>query len=130
MPDLSLRHCLAATAVDTHLTFAASHDESRMLDPVVVDVGRRIEFVPTESGDKFEAAVVVTFADGRKEQARQGRNVRGRIENPMTGAEVESKAGELFRSVLSSAKAEAAIGLARRLHALPNLSEMVEALGP
>jgi 2-methylcitrate dehydratase PrpD len=74
--------------------------------------------------------VVVTFADGRKEQARQGRNVRGRIENPMTDAEVETKADELFRSVMSSARAEAAIALAWRLYEKSNLSELVEALGP
>jgi hypothetical protein len=81
-------------------------------------------------GDKFEAVVVVTLADGRKEQARQGRNVRGRIENPMTDAEVESKADELFRSVMSPVRAGAAVALARRLYQLPNLGEMMEALGP
>jgi 2-methylcitrate dehydratase PrpD len=121
MPDLNLRHCLAVTILDHGLTFAASHDEERMHAPDVVALGSRIAFLPAEDGqDRFEARIEVD-CDGRTLTARQGLHVLGRKDNPMTPAQVEAKARELFEMVLPPDRAARLIALC---HALPQAGDI------
>ncbi len=78
MPDLNLRHCVAATIVEGRLSFDASHDEARMSDPQILAVGKRVAFedAPPDQ-DRFEAVVQVTLMDGSMHTARQSREGSG-----------------------------------------------------
>ena len=101
MPDLNLRHCLAATVVEGHLSFEASHEPRLMLDPHIVGVGKKIRLLDDGQQDKFTARVEVVLQDGSVHKAEQDRNVLGRYENPMSTQQVEAKATELLETVLS-----------------------------
>jgi 2-methylcitrate dehydratase PrpD len=130
MPDLSLRYCMAVTILDGALTFAASHDEARMKAANVLELGRRITFLPAEPGqDRFEARLEVDARD-RTFEARQGLHVLGRKENPMSVEQVHAKAAELFEMALSPSEARRVIELTHALDSEPDIRRLVEATIP
>jgi len=47
MPDVCLQHLIALALVDGGVTFASSHDFSRMKDPDILAVRKRIEAIPS-----------------------------------------------------------------------------------
>ena len=128
MPDLSLRHCLAATVVEGHLSFHASHDEALMLDREILAVGQRIEFLDAPPGqDRFEAVVEVTI-DGEVHSARQSRDVLGRIQNPMTREQSDSKVLELLCTVMSAQDAQGVVDLVNVMEKEKDLSRLLGVL--
>lgn len=129
MPDLNLRHCLSATIVDGHLSFEASHSEARMLDPAVLDVGKRITFIDAPPDqDRFEAVVEVTLTDGTTHTARQAREILGRIQNPMTRSQSDAKVLELLSAVLPEDSSQALCSVVHSLEKEPNLGPMLSIL--
>jgi 2-methylcitrate dehydratase PrpD len=130
MPDVNLRYCMAVTMLDGLLTFDASHDAERMKAADVVAMGKRIQFLgPKPHLERFAAWVEVS-ARGEVFAAEQGRDVLGRAENPMTKAQVQDKARELFETVLSSAKAQQAIDMVDRLDRVADVRELIALLRP
>lgn len=130
MPDLNLRHCMAATVVEGSLTFDASHDINRMADPAIQAVGKRITFIDAEPGqDRFEARIEID-ARGQTFNASQGLHVLGRKENPMTTEQVHEKAVELFSTVISEKAARRAIEIVHDIEKEPDLSRLIASLTP
>lgn len=130
MPDLNLRYCLAVTIVDHGLTFAASHDEARMNAADVTALGAKITFLPPEADqDRFEARIEVETA-GSVLTAQQGVHVLGRKDNPMTTAQVEAKACELFEMALSPQEARRLIALCHDLPHASDLTQLIAATRP
>ena len=130
MPDVNLRYCMAATMLDGRLSFDAAHDSARMKNHDVVRMGERIAMLgPTPGLERF-AAVVEVDAGGRTFRREQGRDVRGRVENPMTRDEVEAKASELMGTVLPAAQVRAAIAMLRRVDEVADCRELVALLTP
>jgi 2-methylcitrate dehydratase PrpD len=130
MPDLNLRHCMAATVVEGTLSFDASHDIARMADPKIQAVGQRISFLENDLGqDRFEARVEVD-ARGETFNARQGLHVLGRKENPMTTEQVHDKAVELLATVVSEQAARRAIDIVHNIEAEKDLSRLIACLTP
>lgn len=129
MPDLNLRHCLAATIVEGHLSFQASHDEARMQDPLIQSVGRKIRFQPAEHGqDRFEARIEMNTVEGKSYSARQGRNVLGRWQNPMSTEESDAKAAALLGTVMDRRSAENLIGIVHTLEKEKDLERPMKLL--
>lgn len=126
MPDLNLRHCLAATVVEGHLSFEASHEPRLMLDPQIVAVGTKVRLLEDTEQDKFTARVEVELQDGSLHQAEQDRNVLGRYENPMSAQQVEAKATELLSTVLSEATTAKVVEMARTLETEGSIESLVE----
>ena len=119
---------MAVTTLDGRLTFDAAHDSARMKSADVVCMGERIAMLgPTPGLERF-AAVVEVDANGRTFRQEQGRNVRGRIENPMTRDEVEAKAAELMGTVLPAEQVRAAIAMLRRMEDVADCRELVALL--
>ena len=130
MPDLSLRYCMAVTALDGTLSFAASHDEARMVSPDILEMGRRITFLPAEPGqDRFEARVEIDRAEETFD-ARQGLHVLGRKENPMSVEQVHAKVMSLFEMALPTASARRLVDLTHALHDESDISRLVAATVP
>jgi 2-methylcitrate dehydratase PrpD len=130
MPDLNLRHCMAATAVEGALTFAASHDANRMQDPEIVAFGQRISFLDAEPDqDRFEARVELV-ADGAVHRAAQGRHVLGRKENPMSARQVHDKAIELMSTVITREAALHAIAIVEMIEQAQNINALIATLNP
>lgn len=129
MPDLNLRHCLAAMITEGYLSFESSHDEARMSDPRIVAVGQKIEFenAPPDQ-ERFEAVVEVTLTNGTMHTARQSRDVLGRIQNPMNKAQSDAKALELLNTVLSEKSSQALIKLVHNLETESTLDSFFKSL--
>ncbi|WP_316980289.1 MmgE/PrpD family protein [Shumkonia mesophila] len=130
MPDLNLRHCMAAMVVEGMLSFDASHDVGRMSDACTLSVGRRITLLPNEEGqDRFEARIEVD-ARGQTYRSAQGLYVLGRKENPMTTEQVHDKAVELLTTVISEPAARRAIDIVHAIEHEKDLSRLIAALTP
>ncbi|MCA8967232.1 MAG: MmgE/PrpD family protein, partial [Planctomycetes bacterium] len=118
MPDVCLQHLLAVTLVDGGLTFATTHDHARMRDPAVLAVRERITAVPsaelTAARPARQAIIDIETRDGRNLHHRT-RAVHGTPDNPMSQADVETKARDLLAPVLGNARADE---LVRMVHDL------------
>ena len=127
MPDLNLRHCMAATMAEGRLSFDTSHDEERMKDPKILDLGRKISLEPAPvDQDKFEAVVEVGFADGTTKTGQQGLALLGRYQNPMSRAQSNAKATELLGTALKDP--QRVIDEIDRLEKAANLDDLIRAL--
>jgi 2-methylcitrate dehydratase PrpD len=127
MPDVCLQHCLAVTLLDGTMSFAAAHDVPRMRDADVQDVRRRIGVVPsaelTRARPERQSIVEIVTTDGRALR-HHAKAVRGTPDNPMTAAEVEAKAQELFTPVLGAAKAKVLVERVRMLESVADIREL------
>jgi len=130
MPDVNLRYCMAVTLVDGKLTFDAAHDAERMRDPTVEAVGRRIEFLgPLPHLQRFDSRVEIDTERGTF-GADQDRNVLGRAENPMSKAQVQAKARELFSTVLAAGAADKLIETVDRIETVADVRQLIPLMTP
>ncbi|EIW73253.1 hypothetical protein M231_03649 [Tremella mesenterica] len=129
MPDLNLRHCLAATLVQGRLTFDASHDESLMKEPRIVAVGKTIQLLDDEEQDRFTARVEVKIGD-KVWKMEQGGNVLGRYENPMNEEQVIDKAKELLGTVLDEERVKGVVEIVSRLEKEKSLDKLIGFMCP
>jgi 2-methylcitrate dehydratase PrpD len=110
VPNLCAQHLLAVLLQDGELGFGATHDRTRMRDPLILALRARIRLVPdvalTRALPPRQAIVEVTTPDGR-ELREHVRAVRGTPDNPMERREVEAKAKELLAPVLGAERARA-----------------------
>lgn len=109
MPDVNLQYCMAVIVLDGgNLTFEATHTYERLKDPLVIDLMSRVRLVPnaafTEMESKRPATVRVHTTDGKMLEQHVPA-VRGTIDNPMTRAEIETKALDLIGSVYGEQRA-------------------------
>src|SRR6185503_3026716 len=111
-PDINMQHMLALMLVDGKVTFDASHDVSRMKDPKIAAMKKRIALVPSpelnDARPRRQGIVEVTTLDGRALTHRTYA-VKGTADNPMTRAEVEEKALDLLASVVGARRARALV---------------------
>ena len=107
-----MQHLLAVLLLDGGLGFRAAHDQTRMRDPSILALRRRIRLVPdaelTRALPPRQAIVEIETPDGRR-LAQRTRAVRGTPDNPMARQEVEAKAQDLLAPVLGAERARALI---------------------
>jgi len=124
MPDVNVQHLMGMLLIDGTLSFASIHDEDRMRDSRILALRHKISLVPSEeltlSTPRRQAIVSVKTRDGRH-LSRRTVAVRGTADNPMTQAEVESKAGEIIAPVLGARRAQAIIAAIRDLQHAPDV---------
>jgi 2-methylcitrate dehydratase PrpD len=102
VPGICIQHLLALMVVDGTLTFASSHDASRMADAKVLKVRERVAFkgsAALRAAGGRQAIVEVTLRGGGKLR-RHVEVVRGAAGNPMSDEEVVAKATSLMLPVL------------------------------
>lgn len=103
MPDVCLQHLLAVALVDRGLTFASSHDLARMEDPEVLKIRQRISVMPSQeltlAKPARQAIIEIQTRDGQHLHHRT-RAVLGTPENPMSKAEITTKALDLLMPIL------------------------------
>ena len=109
MPDVCLQHLLALALIDGGVTFASSHDVTRMKDPAILDLRSRITAIPsaelTVARPARQAIVEIDTMDGRQLRHRTYA-VLGTPDNPMTENQVEAKARDLIAPVMGDAETE------------------------
>ncbi|MEM7406943.1 MAG: MmgE/PrpD family protein [Pseudomonadota bacterium] len=108
IPDINLQHMVAVMALERTVTFAASHDESRLRDPAIAAMRDRVELVPDPALPRRHPVVRIETRDGASfEHATDA--VRGTPDNPMTRDEVHGKARDLIAMVLGETAADAVL---------------------
>lgn len=127
MPDVCLQHLLAATLVDGTMTFAASHDVTRMQDSKVLAVRSRINVVAsaelTKARPERQSIVEVTTSDGQRLR-HHAKVVRGTPDNPMTYDEVERKAIDLITPILGQPRATQLAAHIASLETMPDVRDL------
>lgn len=128
MPDVNLRYCLAVTLLDGRLTFGAAHDKERMQAEDVIQMGKRIEFLDADADLDYFAVRVEIEAGGKSWHAEQDKCVLGRIENPMSDAQVRDKARQLMTPVLGASSVERAVGMLDELQSLSGVGALIDTM--
>lgn len=130
-PDLCVQHLVALMIIDRGATFASVHDGVRMKDPKVLAIRSLVTVKPSTELDAAkpprQSIVSIETNDGRSLTKRTV-YVRGVKENPMTQAEVETKALDLMVPVLGVARAKALIGSVEHVEALGPISRLMPLL--
>jgi 2-methylcitrate dehydratase PrpD len=127
IPDICLQHMVAVMLLDKTVFFGSAHDKTRMRDSAVLSVRAKVQLIPDEELERVMplrvAIVDVVLADGSHLTQRVD-NVRGTPENPMTRAEVVTKAGDLIRPVLGATKGSQLIEKILRLESVGDIREL------
>ena len=107
MADINIQHLVALMLVDGEITFASSHDSSRLRDPAVTRFRKRIELVGSAqlSRAKTTQAIVEITTRGGERFSYHTRAVRGSATNPMSREEVAVKSRDLLVPVLGARRA-------------------------
>ena len=112
MPNISVQHLLALMLVDGTISFASSHDSSRLKDAQVVAMRRRIQTVGdpalTDPLRRWRCAMEITLKNGHV-LTHQTMAAKGTAANPVTMQDVQKKALDLLAPVLGRLRARALI---------------------
>lgn len=126
IPDICLQHMIAVMLLDKTVSFASAHDTTRLKDSATLRERAKVQLIPDVELERLMplrvAVVELTFVDGPHLSQRID-NVRGTPENPMTSAEVISKATDLISPVLGAANCSS---LVEKLSHLENLTDVRE----
>ena len=108
MADINIQHLVAMMLVDGEITFASSHDESRLRDPAVTRFRSRIELAGSAalSRTKTTQAIVEIALRSGERLRHHTKAVRGTSTNPMPRAEIEAKARDLLVPVIGRRRTE------------------------
>ena len=111
MADINVQHLAALMLVDGEITFASSHDASRLRDPAVNRLRKRIELAGSAALSKAKTTqAIVEISTCRGERfSHHTRAVRGSATNPMSREEIAAKCRDLFTPVLGRRRSEALI---------------------
>ncbi len=98
MPDVCVQHLVAVALLDKTVGFQAAHDRSRMQDPAILDLRKKMVLVPspalTEARPARQAIVAIDLANGQT-LSRHTVSVLGTPENPMSKNQVHEKVLDL-----------------------------------
>jgi 2-methylcitrate dehydratase PrpD len=127
MPDVCVQHLAALLVLDGTVTFASAHDLSRMADPEILRVRKRIDLVPsselTQAKPSRQAIVEIETTDDRRLH-HHAKAVRGTPDNPMAQEEVEAKALELMAPVTGRERAQRVVETVRGLEQVSCMTEL------
>ena len=130
MPDVSLQHQVALMLADRTVTFASSHDPTRVSDPVVASLRARVNLVGSDalmnSDPPRQAKVTIWLKDGTR-LFHHTRTVRGTPHNSMSTGEVAAKALDLMEPVLGT-RARQVVGRALDLGSVTRIEEVTNLL--
>jgi len=108
MADINVQHLAALMLVDGEITFESAHDASRLRDPAVARLRKRIELAGSAELSRAEttqAIVEITVKNGERYWYHT-KAVRGSATNPMSSDEVAAKSRDLLVPVIGSRRAE------------------------
>ncbi|MBI2293369.1 MAG: MmgE/PrpD family protein [Betaproteobacteria bacterium] len=112
MPNISVQHLLALMLVDGTISFASSHDSSRLKDARVIAMRRRIQTVGdpalTDPLRRWRCAMEITLKNGRL-LTHQTMAAKGTAQNPVTMQDERKKALDLMAPVLGRLRAHTLI---------------------
>ncbi|HEX4543466.1 MAG TPA: MmgE/PrpD family protein [Candidatus Acidoferrum sp.] len=127
IPDICVQHMVAVMLLDKTVTFASAHDKERLKDPATFRERAKVQLFPDQELESLMplrvAVVEVTLSDGSHLSQRVD-NVRGTPENPMTRAEVITKATDLIVPILGVAKCSELVKKVLQLESASDIREL------
>jgi 2-methylcitrate dehydratase PrpD len=113
--------------VDGTLTFQAAHDHARMQDKTIQMLRGRTTLIPspelTKAVPARQAIVEIDLVAG-KSVRHHAKAVRGTPDNPMTTQEIDDKALDLVRPIITAARAEKLVAAVRNIEAVHSMKEL------
>jgi 2-methylcitrate dehydratase PrpD len=133
MPDVCVQHLVAIALIDGTVGFAAAHDHARMTDESVKALRGRIVLIPsaelTKATPARQAIVEIDCANGETVR-HHAKAVRGTPENPMSTAEIETKAADLAAPIIGNSRAPELVAVIRAIESLRSMRELRPLLQP
>ena len=127
MPDVCLQHLVALALVDGYVNFNSCHDRTRMQDPQVLQMRKKVKAVPsivlTKARPARQAIVEIELYSGQSLR-HHTRAVLGTPDNPMSQSEVESKANDLISPVLGEERSRKLIAAVDKLETVGDITEL------
>ena len=123
MADINVQHLAALMLVDGEITFKSSHDASRLRDPAVAKLRKRVELAGSAELSKAEttqAIVEITTKRGER-HSYHTKAVRGSATNPMSRDEIAAKCRDLLTPVLGPRRAERLLAAVWDIQRVPNV---------
>lgn len=127
IPDINVQHMAALMLVDGTVTFASSHDETRLDDPAVRAARQRVRLAPTPDLPRRQPVIEVATRDGRALRHATPA-VRGTPGNPMSRDEVAAKARDLMAPILGGDRTAALVERIWSLEEVRDARELRELL--
>ncbi len=123
MADINIQHLVALMLNDGEITFTSSHDDSRLRDPAVVRLRKRIELAGSAalSRTKTTQAIVEIATRGGRRFRHHTKAVRGTAANPMPREEVEAKSLDLLVPVLGARRARKLVDTVWRIERVADM---------
>ena len=125
----SQRRCtmVAVMLQDKTVTFVSAHDQERLKNPQTLRERAKVQLIPDQELERLMplrvAIVNVTLLDGSRLTQRVD-NVRGTPENPMTRAEIVTKARDLITPVLGADNSSTLLDKIFRLETVSDIREL------
>lgn len=128
MPDINCQYLVAGTLLDGAFSFLMAHDSARMQAPDVKQLMAvtRLHADPALSGQRSAELQIRTREQGTFYDFVPA--VRGTFDDPMTVAEVDSKAVDLLDPILGSVAARQLLDALWVLPALPSMDAIMQRL--
>jgi 2-methylcitrate dehydratase PrpD len=123
MPDISLQHLVSVMINDGALTFGSSHDDSRVHDPAVLELKRKIALIPDPEVERKRALVTIVTRDGSRFTHR-ATAVRGTPDNPMSEEEISTKALDLMQPDRGAARARQIVDAIWNIEAIDDVRSL------
>jgi 2-methylcitrate dehydratase PrpD len=127
IPDICVQHMVAVMLLDKTVTFASAHDKERLKDPATFRERAKVQLFPDQELESLMplrvAVVEVTLSD-ESHLSQRVDNVRGTPENPMTRAEVITKATDLIVPILGVAKCSELVKKVLQLESASDIREL------
>jgi len=126
MANINIQHLVAMMLIDGEITFETAHDESRLRDPEIVRLKRRIELSGSAAllrTRTTQAIVEITTRNGDRLR-HHTRAVRGTATNPMTRDEVAAKSRDLLRPVIGARRTERLIDTIWRIERVRDVRKL------
>ena len=128
MPDVNLQYALAVIILDQgSLSFEATHSYQRLNSANVVELMNVVHLSGNPAFSKLEAkrpaTVSVQLKNGQVLEKHISA-VRGTADNPMTKEEVETKAFDLFSTIMGPSESQTLINLLWTLEKKDDLQEL------
>jgi 2-methylcitrate dehydratase PrpD len=127
MPNINVQHLLALMLIDGGISFDSCHDTARMADKTIRALRAKIQVIPSEelmqAKPTRQAIVEVTTRDGRK-LVRRTKRVRGTVDNPMTRAEVVTKAHDLMTPILGVRRTDRLIATILDIEGMKDMTDL------
>ena len=127
MADINVKHLLSVQLIDGNLTFASSHDLSRINDPAVLAFQQKIDLGLDPSIIFRKPTIELTLIDGRTLSLKAD-DVRGSPANPMSRQEVVDKFTGLASGILGDEGTRDAIDAVWNLSASTPVGGLIEML--